>query len=102
MPLNSAITIQQRASAEDSLGQPVETWAPLAWLWGEIRHPSGAQQIKAGAEVSTVRASVKVHKRDDITAAMRVVHGSTVYDIKAVLPDERGRVFMFLVCEVAA
>lgn len=102
MPLNSAITIQRRTSSEDELGQPVETWATFAWLWGEIRHPSGVQQIKAGAEVSTVRASIKVHKRDDITAAMRVVHGATVYDIKAVLPDERGRVFMFLVCEVAA
>ena len=102
MAMNSAITIQQRTSAEDALGQPVETWTTLASLWGEIRHPSGVQQIKAGAEVSTVRASIKVHKRDDITAAMRVVHGSTTYDIKAVLPDERGRVFMFLVCEVAA
>lgn len=102
MPLNSPITIWQRTSAEDALGQPVETWTALAELWGEIRHPSGVQQIKAGAEVSTVRASIKVHKRDDITAAMRVLHGSTIYDIKAVLPDERGRVYMFLVCEVTA
>ena len=102
MAMNSAITVQQRTSATDGLGQPVEVWTTLADLWGEIRHPSGVQQIKAGAEVSTVRASIKVHLRDDITAAMRVVHGSTVYDIKAVLPDERGRVFMFLACEVTA
>lgn len=102
MPLNSAITIQQRGTAADALGQPVETWTVLASLWGDIRHPSGVQQIKAGAEVSTVRASIKVYRRADITAAMRVVHGATVYDIKAVLPDERGRVFMFLACEVTA
>jgi SPP1 family predicted phage head-tail adaptor len=102
MALNSPITIQQRTILGDALGQPAETWTTLADLWGEIRHPSGVQQIKAGAEVSTVRASIKVHQRADITAAMRVLHGSTVYDIKAVLPDERGRVFMFLACEVTA
>ena len=102
MALNSPITILQRTTAEDALGQPVETWATLAALWAEIRHPSGVQQIKAGAEVSTVRASIKIHKRADITAAMRVVHGATVYDIKAVLPDEAGRIWMFLVCEVTA
>ena len=100
--INSSITVQQRATAADALGQPVDTWSTVAEIWGEIRHPSGVQQIKAGAEVSTVRASIKVRKRSDITAAMRVLHGATTYDIKAVLPDEIGRVFMFLVCEVTA
>lgn len=102
MALNNQITIQQRTSATDALGQPVETWSDLAVVWGEIRHVSGMQQIKADAEISTVRASIKVYQRADITAAMRVLHGSTTYDIKAVLPDALGRVYMFLVCEVAA
>jgi SPP1 family predicted phage head-tail adaptor len=100
--LNNPITIQQRTSATDALGQPVETWSDLATMWGEIRHVSGMQQIKGDAEISTVRASIKVYQRDDVTAAMRVLHGSTLYDIKAVLPDELGRVYMFLACEVAA
>ena len=98
--LNSRVSIQQRTGAADALGQPTETWAELAAVWAEIRHPSGVQQIKAGAEVSAVRASIKVRQRDDVTPAMRVVHGATSYDIKAVLPDEVGRAFMFLVCEV--
>lgn len=102
MALNNLITIQQRTSAADALGQPVETWSDLATVWGEIRHLSGMQQIKGDAEVSTVRASIKVHQRADITPAMRALHGSTAYDIKAVLPDVQGRVWMFLVCEVAA
>ena len=100
--LRSLITVQQRTTAVDALGQPVETWAALASLRAEIRHPSGVEQIKADAETSTVRASIRIRRREDITAAMRLLHGSTVYAIKAVLPDDVGRGFMFLVCEVSA
>jgi SPP1 family predicted phage head-tail adaptor len=100
--LNSRVSIQQRTGGADALGQPGDSWTELAEVWAEIRHPSGVQQVKAGAEVSTVRASIKVRTRGDVTAAMRVVRGSKVYDIKAVLPDEQGREFMFLVCEIVA
>ena len=102
MTLNRQVMIQQRAAMVDALGQPLESWEAFATAWAEIRHPSGVEQIKAGAEVSTVRASIRVRRRDGITPAMKVVHGATVYDIKAVLPDEAGRIWMFLVCEVTA
>ena len=49
-----------------------------------------------------MRASIRIRRRDDITAAMRVVHGAKVYDIKAVLPDEHGRGFLDLVCEATS
>lgn len=102
MTLNRQIIIRQRVGTADALGQPVESWAMVATAWAEIRHPSGVEQLKAGAEVSTVRASIRVRRRDGITAAMQAVHGSTVYNIKAVLPDEVDRHHMFLVCEVTA
>jgi SPP1 family predicted phage head-tail adaptor len=46
------------------------------------------EAIKAGAEASVVQASIRIRYRTDVTSAMRVVHGSTTYEIKAVLPDE--------------
>jgi SPP1 family predicted phage head-tail adaptor len=45
-----------------------------------------------------VRASIRIRYRTDITAAMRVTDGSTVYQVKAVLPDS-GRQYLDLVCE---
>lgn len=101
MARNSRITIRARADGSDELGQPLTTWATVATLWGSIRHLTGAAAIKADANISTVRASISVSKRADITAGMQALHGSTVYDIKAVLPDEERRLEMFLVCEVA-
>lgn len=101
MALNSLITVRQRGTGFDALGQPSSTWDQIAQIWAEIRHPSGVEQLRAGAQTSVVQASIKVRRRAGITAAMQAVHGNAVYNIKAVLPDEVDRLHMFLVCELA-
>lgn len=98
--LNSRVSIQTRAAGQDALGQPSETWTTLATVWANIRHPSGSEAIRADAQASIVRASIRVRLRTDVTARMRVVHGAAIYDIKAVLPDVVRGEFMDLVCEV--
>ena len=98
--LNSRVSIQARAAGQDALGQPLESWTTLANVWANIRHPSGSEAIRADAQTSIVRASIRVRLRTDVTARMRVVHGSTTYEIKAVLPDVVRGEFMDLVCEV--
>lgn len=100
MVRNSRITIRRRATGSDALGQPLTTWQDVATLWGGIRHVTGAAAIKADADMSTVRASINVRRRSDIEPGMQALHGTTVYDIKAVLPDLERRLEMFLVCEV--
>ena len=85
--LNSEITIQQLVSGQDEAGQPVNTWETFATAWANIRHLSGMETIKAGAETSVVKASISIRYLDGVRAAMRVVCGSTTYEIKAVLPD---------------
>lgn len=98
--MNSLIEIRQRDAGADAGGQPLKTFnTVVASLWAEIRHPSGVEQVRAGAQVSVVQASIKVRRRDGITPGMRAVHGSAVYDIRAVLPDEIERINMFLVCD---
>ena len=100
--LNSRVSIQARVAGQDALGQPSETWAELAAVWANIRHPSGSEAIRADAQASIVRASIRVRLRTDVTARMRVVHGATTYEIKAVLPDVVRGEFMDLVCEVVS
>lgn len=100
--LNQRITIQSRSATRDALGQPVETWSDVASLWADIRFPSGMEVVKGGAEVSIVKASIRIRYRTDIDAGMRVEHGSNTYDVKAVLPDVAGRQHLDLVCERTA
>jgi SPP1 family predicted phage head-tail adaptor len=100
--LNRKVTIQAPPTAQDALGQPTGAWTSVATVYANIRHLNGTETIKAGAEVSAVRASIRMRRRTDVTAAMRVVLGTIVYQVQAVIPDETDRVYMDLVCQVTA
>lgn len=97
--LRNQIKLQSQGSGIDELGQPVGGWNDVATVWANIRHMSGSEAIRAGMEGSTVKASIRIRYREGVTPAMRVLYGSTVYKILAVLPDG-GREFVDLVCEV--
>lgn len=99
MARNSRLTIRARDTGKDEAGQPRTDWHTVCEIWGDIRVPSGLASLQADALTSVNRASISVSKRADILPGMQAVHGATVYDIKAVLPDEQRRLDMFLVCE---
>jgi SPP1 family predicted phage head-tail adaptor len=100
--LNRKVTIQHLVDGQDEIGQPVTTWATLATVYADIRHLSGLESIKADAQTATVKASIRIRRRSDVTAAMRVAHGATTYEINAVLPDEQRRDHLDLSCEVVS
>lgn len=98
--LNRRVTIKYLNSGQDALGQPVQTWSDLVTVWANILHKNGAESIRADKDTSINQASIRIRRRTDVTPAMRVYHGSTVYQIKAVLPDEQDRERLDLSCEV--
>lgn len=96
--LNRRVTIQQHAAVAD--GEPFPTaWVDVATVWASMKSASGLQTIKSGVDVSVVKSSIRIRYRTDVTAGMRVVYQDQVFDIRAVLPDTAGRVFLDLVCE---
>lgn len=100
--LNRRITIQKPGQLHDEWGSTIpgsENWVEVAKPWASIKNLSGLGAIKADAQASVVKTSIRIRYRTDITAGMRALHGSTVYDIKAVLPDEVRREHVDLVCE---
>lgn len=97
--LNRRCVLQTPSTATDEIGQPIPGWTDVATVWADIRMKSGLEAIKAGAVVSTVQASIRIRYRADVNAGMRVVHNLVAYDIKAVMPDVSGRVFLDLACE---
>jgi SPP1 family predicted phage head-tail adaptor len=99
---NRLVTIQQQSSTQDTAGQPVQTWTDLASVWANIKYLNGIESIKADAETSAAKASIRIGYRTDVTAAMRVSIGETVFQIKAVLPDEVGKQYCDLAAEVLA
>lgn len=100
--LNTPIHIQRKTGTKDSWGTPQpEAWENITAkpIWANVRFLSGSESIKAGADVSTVRASIRIRWRAGIDAGMRVLHAGQVLDIEGVLPGT-GRQHLDLVCKV--
>ena len=96
--LDRRVTIKQRATGQDAIGQPVDTWTTVATVWANKRYVSGLETIKGGADVSIVKASIRIRYITGIDAGMRIEDGTEVFDIEAVLLDRAaGRVD--LVCK---
>ncbi len=101
--LNRRITIQRLGESIDGWGTKVpgpENWVVVGEVWASIKMLSGLAAIKADAQASMVKASVRVRWRTDLAAGMRVLHGPTIYNVQAVLPDGAGCEYVDLVCEV--
>lgn len=98
---NRRVIIQRRSTSEDAIGQPVETWSNVCAVWAYVKAPTGAtasERLVADKEVSPTTYSIRIRYRTDITAAMRVLLGSTVFAISDVIEDFAGREYVDLVC----
>lgn len=97
--LNTRISIRRQEQVKTGGGQVVGQWVEHAATWANVRFPSGSATIKAGTDVSLVRASIRIRFRDDIHSDMRVVTNGMVFDVQAVLPDLAGRAYVDMVCQ---
>ena len=101
--LNSRVRLQRLSGAVDELNQPIpDDWDDVATVWSNIRYLNGIETVRSNAPVSVARASIRIRRRPDIIAGMRVLFGSTVFNILAVLPDEESRERLDLACETGA
>lgn len=96
--LDRRVTIEQQSSSQDGAGQPVLTWTTLATIWANVRYLNGVEPLKADATTAQAKASIRIRRRTDVTAAMRVVYGTSTFQILAVLQDEESRRWTDLAC----
>lgn len=95
--LRHRVTLQSPVTTQDALGQPSTNWLDTATVWADVRHTNGLDAIKSGADVSVSKVSIRLRYRAT-SPAMRVLHGTAVYQVQAVLPDGK-KSYVDLVCE---
>ena len=97
--MNHRVTLLKPSTARNAANERVGGWQTLPDLWANVLFQSGVEVMRAGAETSVVKCSIRIRQRKDVDASMRVRYQGADYDIKAVLPDSSDRDYMFLVCE---
>ncbi|MBV1758134.1 MAG: phage head closure protein [Dethiosulfatibacter sp.] len=99
--LNKRITIESRSKTQNSYGELLDTWTPLKNIWAGIDPLSGRDFVAAKADQSEISHEITVRDGKDIKPNMRVVFGSRIFDIKAVLNiNEAGREYVIMANEV--
>lgn len=101
--LSHFLKLQQLTGGQDETGEPVQTWQDVDDVWADVRFLNGTESIKADAEVAVARCSVRILYRTDVTAGMRFLEGSTVYEIESPPLPARGMArYIDLACKVGA
>lgn len=99
--LRHRVTIQERQSGspqQSSSGAPDEAWTTRVTAYAAIEPLRGREFLEAQAVQSQVAVRIRIRYRPGITAGMRVVKGSTVYDIQAVLNMAERDAELHLMC----
>ncbi len=100
--LRHRLTIQAERAASDGGGGLSDPWADpvtVATVWGKVEPLTGGERLHALQIEGRLSHRIVIRHRSGITAAMRVVFGTRVFNIRAVIDtDERGR-FLELLCD---
>jgi SPP1 family predicted phage head-tail adaptor len=98
--MNHRITLLKPPVGTDAAGQPLTEFSNVGTIWADVRFQTGAEVMRANAEVAIKRASVRIRARKDVDASWRIRYQGEEFDVKSALPDA-DRSFTFLVCESA-
>ena len=94
--LRHRIRIEYRAAVENTAGDPIQdpntgeiiyVWTLLASVWAAKMPLSAAELLRAQQIQSQVTTRFVIRYRDDIDAAMRIVHNGVTFNIEGLIPD---------------
>ena len=96
--LDTRVLIQAPPTGKDSFGQATAAWSDLDTVWAEVRALGGREGVVAQAVVAVTSYRVRIRRRQDVTAAHRLVFGGMTHEISSVVPDPNDRAATVIVC----
>jgi SPP1 family predicted phage head-tail adaptor len=99
-PLRYKVALQAPSVQTDDTGEPVITeWVDVCPpVYAAIESLTGREWLASAEFRPDVSTRIRIRWRTGISAAHRVVHGNTIYNITAVLPKFEGMSELHLYC----
>lgn len=97
--LRHQIRLQSRSAAQDGIGGQVDSWTDFATVYAEISPITGRELLSAQEVKNAVDTQIIMRYRPGMTASMRAIHGTTIYNIIAVMEEDSRREWMTLICQ---
>jgi SPP1 family predicted phage head-tail adaptor len=105
--LRHRVTLQEEVQTSDGAGGYTRSWQNVADLWAEITTINiksyGQEKFFAGKMQAKITHKITIRYRAGVTAAMRLVFGSNIFNIRSVFNrDENNEILELLVEEGVA
>ncbi|WP_158087621.1 phage head closure protein [Anaerovibrio sp. JC8] len=83
------VIIQYPSDTVDDYGNACDGWENLCTVWADITPLNGREYFQAMQATSETTYKIYIRYIDGISPKMRAVHNNQVYEIQAVLADQR-------------
>jgi SPP1 family predicted phage head-tail adaptor len=102
--LRDQVVIEAATVALDAVGEPIETWAPVATVWAQVKPQKYTTGVEAlaqalGREAVATTYTVTIYYREGLTELQRLIWNGRELDIKRVLDPDGKRTWLELMCE---
>lgn len=95
--MNTRLRIEVKTTAPDH-GYHTETWSTFATIWAAETSKGVSEQIIQERRRTLLNIDFQTHYRPDILDTMRVVKGTTYFDITSIEPDVEDHLSMVIHC----
>jgi SPP1 family predicted phage head-tail adaptor len=86
--LRHRIIIQSPTETRNAYGEPEVAWGTFATMWATVEPLRGRELWAAAAINARTATRIRIRYIKDITPKMRVLYGSRVYLITAIIDEE--------------
>jgi SPP1 family predicted phage head-tail adaptor len=100
--LRHKIALQSRSTSLSGEGIPVETWTDVAGassVPASLEPLKGHEYFQAAAVAAENTIPVTIRYRPGVTAALRILYGTRILNIRNVVDVEERHIKLILMCE---
>jgi SPP1 family predicted phage head-tail adaptor len=96
--LRHRVTIQQAVEAHNAYGETIRTWSTVATVYASVEPIRGREFFDAEQVQSEISQRVRMRYRSGIKPTMRLLYGSRLLQIQAVIDVEERHREIHLMC----
>lgn len=91
--LRHVISFEEEVEVVDSAGYRSKTWQKVFnRVYASVDQLSGKEMMSSSVEYSKVSARITIRYRENINHSMRIIHRDNIYNIEAVINDNKSGV----------
>lgn len=87
--LDRRISLQTATDTQDSYGQAVSVWATTYTVWADVWPLPYTEQVEGDRKTEGTMFKIRIRYQSGVIPTMRVVYGSSYYDIVSINEGNR-------------